>query len=347
MNPSLRAFGCCLAWLALAAPAAAACGLTRVAQMPLVQLGAHFAVMVGIDDVLRPMIVDTGAPFTVLRASFVDSARLTPDPSYENVRPTFGLGQTQSQADVHPNVMPARLALGDLVFHDRSTGVATMDFGGALPENDFVGLIGDDILGRYDVEFDFPGRMLTFYRADGCYETFVPWTGPYAAIPFDHKRGAIVIDVLFDGERTRTLLDTGNNGSFVLRRSMALWGVSDAGLSVTKARSTSPLNGGTSTPISMFMFQTMTIGDETVRAKPMAIVDLDVPLASANLGLDYLGSRRIWLSYPNGWIFIADKGGTTSLAYPVTPAPTAPAAPAQRSAAIEAAKPPQDDAPAP
>jgi hypothetical protein len=317
----LRRDGCgFLLWLALAAPASAACGLTKVAQMPLIQLGAHFAVSVKIDGRDRPMIVDTGAPFTLLGARAAEELGLPIDPDPAHMHPVFGLGQTS--ADLHPNVIPGTIAFGDLVFRDRSTVVATLD-SGAAPESDSIGLLGDDILSRYDVEFDFPGRTLTFYHASGCYETFVPWDGAYAAIPFEHRRSSVVIDVIFDHERTRTLLDTGNNVSFVSWRAPALWDVAASDLSATTIRSSSPLNGGTSHPVALYTFQRVAIGDDETRDKTMNVVDVDHPFASANLGLDYLGRRKFWLSYPNGQMFIADRESTTTLAYPVDGEPQA------------------------
>ncbi|MGD0723440.1 MAG: retropepsin-like aspartic protease [Roseiarcus sp.] len=314
MQAPVRVFCGFSAWLALAAPAWAGCGLTRVAQMPLIQLGAHFAVMARVDGARRPMIVDTGAPTTLLTARAAEALDLRRDPSPGPLQPVFGLGQTS--AELHLNVIPATLAFGDLVFHDRSTVVAAMD-SGALPENDSIGLLGDDILSRYDVEFDFPGRTLTLYRAHGCYQTFLPWNGVYAEIPFEHKRSGVVIDIILDHERTRTLVDTGNNMSFVSARATALWGVRDDELIATATRSSSPLNGGTSSPVALYTFPRIRIGDDDTPSKTMNVIDVDHPLASANLGLDYLGSRRIWLSYPNGWMFVADRAATPTLAYPV------------------------------
>jgi len=308
----------CLAFAAGGGLAWADCRLEQVTAMPLVSLGAHYAVMAGIEDVTRPIVVDTGAPTTLLKASVAKELGLKEDP--QHAQRSLGIGQTSG--DFHPNVIPSRLAFGALALQNRSTVVATMDDGGT-PEKDSIGLLGDDILSQYDVEFDFPGRTLTFYREDGCYNTFLPWTGAYATIPFDHRGAKVTIDVLLNSERTRAIIDTGNNLSFVSLSASALWGAATNDLAPTRTRIRSPLNGGAPMPVSAYPFTQVNIGDETFQDKKLGVVDVDMPHASANLGLDYWSSRRMWISYLHQTLFVADDPSATKLAYPIEPASVA------------------------
>ncbi|HEY1944404.1 MAG TPA: aspartyl protease family protein [Roseiarcus sp.] len=297
---------------AIAAPAS--CSLEKVTEMPLLSLGAHYAVMAGIEDVVRPIEVDTGAATTVLKASVASELSLKQDPVAEHARRSAGIGQ--KTGDFHLNVIPSTLVFGDLVFHDRSTVVATMDEGKS-PEGNSIGLLGDDILSQYDVEFDFPGRKLTFYREIGCYDTFIPWLGSFAAVPFDHRDAKVTIDILLNRERTQAIVDTGNNMSFVSKSASALWGSYTSDLAPTKGRMQSPLNRAAPLAISTYNFEKVTIGGDVFNAHKMNVVDVDFPLASANIGLDYWSSRKIWISYPRGWMFVADEPANAKLAYPV------------------------------
>jgi hypothetical protein len=316
MKPSiLVALHLCVS-LMFGAPAFADCSLVKITQMPLVELGEHYAVMVKINDVMRPMIVDTGAAVTTLNVSAVDDLDLKPDPSsLPNLKPVVGIGQTTGE--LYLNVIPSVLGLGDLVYRDRSTAVANMAFEKKKKESKSIGLIGDDILSQFDVEFDFAAKQLSFYSVHNCYDTFIPWTGTYARVPFDHHDEKIVIDLFLNDERTRAIFDTGNNVSFISRRSSALWHVSDAELMNTKAQSTSPLNGGTSLPVRLYRFTKIRIGDETLPQKDMGIIDVDLLMGTANLGLDYCKGHKLWISYRNETMFVSRQPALSNLAYPV------------------------------
>jgi predicted aspartyl protease len=316
VKSSIRALPCLALALLSGAPAFAACTLTKVAEMPLEALGAHYAVPVQIGDVTRLMIVDTGAAFTALKSSVASELKLTPDPSLAQVRAAIGVGQTKAQ--VYPNVIPSVLAFGDLVYRDRSTVVSNVDDGNT-PEKDSAGFLGDDILSQFDVEFDFPAKKLTFYRPSDCFETFTPWTGNYSSIPLVHKQEKIVIDVVLNEERTRAIVDTGASLSVVSRRSLALWGVSEAQLSDIVGHMGTPLNGGAAFPIKMYLFDKVKFGNDVFRRRLMNIADLDFIYGSALLGLDYWKTRKIWISYRNERMFLSGEKSVTTIAYPLAP----------------------------
>jgi len=301
-----------------------ACSLAQIAQMPLIPLGDHVAVLAKINAVMRPMIVDTGAEVTMLTSQAVNDLKLASDIDAGKVRPVLGIGQ--KSAMLHLNAMPATLALGDIVFHDRSTVVADMAFGPS-PEQKAVGLIGDDILSRYDVEFDFAAKQLTFYEAKSCYETFIPWTGPYAQIPFDHHDNKIVADLTLDGERASAIIDTGNNLSFVTRKSSPFFGIPPEAFIDTKNKSTSPLNGGTSQQVQLYVFNKVQLGDEIFRNRPIGVIDVDLISGTANIGLDYFKDHKLWISYRTGLMYVSRDPVASKLAYPVS-------LPAQEHAAV-------------
>jgi hypothetical protein len=136
-------------------------------------------------------------------------------------------------------------------------------------------------------------------------------------VPFDHHDAKLVIDVILNQERTRAIVDTGNNVSFISRRSSALWDVSDRELRETRATSTSPFNGGTSSSVKSYTFETVELGGKTYHQMKMAVVDVDLNVGTANLGLEYWRTRKVWISYSRNWMFIADRPTATSLAHPV------------------------------
>jgi hypothetical protein len=85
-------------------------------------------------------------------------------------------------------------------------------------------------------------------------------------------------------------------------------------------RAKSPLNNGAPMPVSAYPFTQVKIGADVLRDKKMSVIDVNMPLASANLGLDYWSSRKIWISYLHQWLFVADDPSAAKLAYPIEPA---------------------------
>ena len=63
------------------------------------------------------------------------------------------------------------------------------------------------------------------------------------------------------------------------------------------------------------------MGGKTYSQMRLNIVDVDLLVGSANLGLDYWRTRKVWISYPGNWMFIADRPAAASLAYPVLEEP--------------------------
>ena len=305
--------------LIFATAARADCTLDKISQMPLLSLGNHYVVMAGIEDVVRPIIVDTGAAMTTLTASVVDELSIKADEDVDHAHPIVGIGQTTGETRL--NAIPSTLSFGNVVFHDRSTAVAAMSFG-KMAEANVIGLLGDDVLSQYDVEFDFPAHQITFYREVGCYETFLPWSGPFAAVPFDHRDSKVTFDIMLNQERTEAIVDTGNPRSFIAQTAPALWGSDTSDLAPTKATMQSPLNHGAAQAFTTYPFAKVVIGGDVYLDKQMSVADVGVPPVPANLGLDYWSPRKLWISYPREWMFVADDPLSAKLTHPVnTPAP--------------------------
>jgi hypothetical protein len=250
MKRSLRIALYLCAWASLRCDAGA-CSLVKVTELPLIELGNHYAVMANVAGQPRPMIVDTGAATTLLGAKAVDDLNLK--------------------------------------------------------------------------EFDFLDDKLTLYDEFACSDAFLPWTGAYFALPFEHRDTKIMVDIFLNGERTPAIVDTGNNASFVSRMTPSLWGSLTHEMKKTRMRSMSPFNGGTSLPNQRYQFDEIRIGDDIFRDEYMKVIQVQMPGASANLGLDFWKQRKLWISYPNDLIFVSGIKANPVLAYPIKPGASSPA----------------------
>jgi hypothetical protein len=200
------------------------------------------------------------------------------------------------------NALPAVFGVGDVVFHDRSTGVAVLD--GDPGVADVAGLVGADFLSQFDVEFDFAAKMLRLYRETGCDAAAPSWDGAFSRIPFRGEAGRIYVDAVFDGVSTSTLVDTGNPVSFILKSAPALAGVSPQSLVDTGSKIDTPMNGGKTFSVLSHVFDDVAVGDDHFRHVKFAVADIPVSHDMANLGLNYWSRHKMWIAYSHHQIFI-------------------------------------------
>ena len=288
--------------LALAGPAAAAddgCRIERKAQLPLTESFGRFTTPVSINDQTLPMMVDTGAQRAFLSPSAADRLRLPFDPS-RTLRPSGIAGPGDAR---NPRVARS-IVFGGTTWPDyplQTTAVGRPEQAGE-PDAP-MGLIGADILSAYDVELDFPARTATLYAVSGCSGQFVPWTGHYDLF-VTGSAGAVlfVIPVKLDGHWLKALVDTGANTT-----SMTLAAAHAAG-ATDEALKADPLNTyfgaqGVAVAGRRHAFRTFSTGGAYRRVQ-ISVLDTSFGAFDMLLGMDFLRTRRMWLSYRTGQLFI-------------------------------------------
>ena len=85
---------------------------------------------------------------------------------------------------------------------------------GPIPEtvagHPVTGLLGADFLSPYDLDLDIPAGRLTLYSVAGCAGRFLPWTGPYAALPaWRPVRNVMTLAMQVGGKTLQAELDSG------------------------------------------------------------------------------------------------------------------------------------------
>jgi hypothetical protein len=279
---------------------AAACELAKVADMPLFAVGDHFAVTGLISGAPRLFIVDTGASATLIRDAVVHELAIPVDGNDANATRVNGLGAIGPLIE---NVVPGELSFGGLSYRGRSVAVGRMAALGDSQQQ-IAGLLGDDVLSQFDVEFDFPARRLTFYRVRNCAGPFAPWRERYVAGVFRRFNSEVVVDGAIAGRRVDVVVDTGAPVSFVSRRAALALGVEEAQFGVTHRFVFSPLNGGAMMPVREAAFAGVSIAGEAPSDRSLGVVDVDIPGGQLLLGLDFWRERKLWLSYTTGQVFI-------------------------------------------
>ena len=184
----------------------------------------------------------------------------------------------------------------------------------AVPVAD--GNVGMDILGDVDLDIDMPAGRITLYRGRLCPGAGPPWDAQAtelhtaARLPQLQPRLArprqLLLLMELDGVPALALLDTGSGRSVVARAFAARLGVTDADLAarpVLRLAGLSPEAGKG----RAWQFREARIGAERIDAPTMVVTDLHDPGFDVLLGMDYLATHRVWLSYGARRIFVAPR----------------------------------------
>lgn len=149
-----------------------------------------------------------------------------------------------------------------------------------------AGLLGADVLGNYDVEFDFGGNKLTLLSPDHCRGKVIYWpAAAVAAVPITVTRGGdISFPVTLDGKAVNATLDTGASTSVVnLSFAENNFGLTPTSPGVTSAGTMNKTHGSA---VLSTHFKTLTFGDDTTGS-------LTVANPGADLVANFMGNSDV------------------------------------------------------
>jgi predicted aspartyl protease len=286
--------------------AEAACRAEPRASVPVALSHNQAVVAVALNGQDWPLLLDTGGGRSLLTAAAVQRANLPLDEWVST--PLLGAGNL---VENRRNVTLRSMALGGLplqrrgLAHTISLPVTAQPLDGA---GRIAGLLGADMLSRYDLDLDFPAGRMTLYTVSGCSGRFLPWDQPYDAIaarllPDD----GLLVPVLIDGRPLDAQLDTGSASSLIDARGLHRLGLTPAALDHDTVTRSSGIGG-------QFLdrrhrFAELRIGTERIAAPVIGVAAVPRPGVDMLLGMDVLASRRIWISYATAQLFIARPGG--------------------------------------
>lgn len=304
--------------LATAVPARAACQLGVVAAFPLHIQGNRALVDVTLNGGAARLLVDTGAASTMIGrpAAARLGLKIT---SLEDDRYRFmGVGgeDIASQTRVHD------FKLGDTTMNDLRLIVS----GPGLKSDDYVGLLGEDILGNYDLELDFPHNLMRLIRPKDCIGDQVAyWAKSYSVAPLapSYTGRDLQLFVFLNGRRTLAMLDT---GAYATTATLAA--AADAGVLHSQDMREAGQAGGIGSRSEqnyVVMFDSIVIGDESIKSQRLFVADLfrrdkqvqlGSRIAQSNadipgmlLGFDFVNAHRIYIARSQRKIYFSYEGG--------------------------------------
>jgi len=276
-------------------PVARGCTIERATTVALRNARNFMLAPVSLDGRDTLFVVDTGAEASTVTPQAAEALRLPTDQRHGSV--LLGIA-----GPFHtPNVRVRSFALGEVVRADQSLGIGRMpSFPPSVPT--VAGLLGADVLSAYDVDLDLPNGRMALYTPRGC-AGFVPWPGA-VAVPLARTRsGLAFVDAVVDGVTVRALLDTGARTTLLARATAASLGVSQAALAHDPQRVGIGIGLG-NIDVRTHRFGELGLPGAMQRNVAANVADIHLPGVEMLLGADYLGARRIWISYSTGRLFL-------------------------------------------
>ncbi|WP_408869862.1 aspartyl protease family protein [Gluconacetobacter tumulisoli] len=276
-----------------------ACEVIRVARVPLRDDGGYLSFPVSIAGQAVSMLVDTGSEGGLVNDGAVRALRLAIDPDRRTV-----MHGTGGLAGVVPNVVVPDMRIGDVRLGDMSIPVGDLP-GQPMIRPAIAGLLGGDVLARFDVELDVAGGWLSLWRVGaGSLACGGPpaWRGEYDTIPLGREGHRVTIDAELDGTAMTALVDSGARSRIVSTAMAERVGVGPDRLAVDPGGENSGVDGR-AIAYRWHRFTSLRIGRELDRGPVLTVAPLH-DRADMLLGADWFAAHAVWISYTTGRMFV-------------------------------------------
>jgi tetratricopeptide (TPR) repeat protein len=286
----------------LAATAARAeCRLEGFAAVPVTMVGMRPTVHVMLNGHDAVFLVDTGA-----FASVISPAAAVRDHIRVFSRATQGVEGIAGSAYAQTARVEA-VQVGGASFYDMPFLV--VDGMG----RDLDGVLGQDILGQADAEYDFANGVMRLIRPKGCGRSDVLsyWTDrPTVLQALSGFRGASSFTALgeINGQKLRVGFDSGSGYSDMTLKAAARAGVTPSSPDVAPTSATTGITGRSAATWSA-PFDRFALGTEAVLHTRLRIAETDLAGDDMLLGADFFLAHRIYVSRQQRRIYVTYNGG--------------------------------------
>ncbi len=309
--------------LSLAYPAAAACTLGKIAELPVIMEDESPLVRAKVNDKEALFLVDSGAFFSLISPGVADELHLPRTAAPQMLDEVEGVG---GSADVTVATIDT-LEVAGVTFRK-----AEFFVGGSGIGVDVAGVIGQNVLSFADVEYDLRDGVIRLMRPKDCGERpLAYWDSnqPFSALDISRSGRKLhtTASAEVNGVTIKVMFDTGASYSMLTEEAAKRAGID---LKADDVRSTGRINGiGRQTvaswvaPVTSFK-----IGDEEIRNTRLRIAATSLSEdTDMLLGADFFLSHRVYVANSQGKLYFTYAGGPVFNLSTQTQAASAPAPP--------------------
>jgi tetratricopeptide (TPR) repeat protein len=286
--------------------AAAKCTLAKVVDLPITMSDMRPTITAKINGVDAQFLLDSGAFFSIISSATADQFNLRRGPAPQGLR-IIGVG---GSADASVATVKIFTIVG-VPLHNLEFLVGGSEVGGGA-----IGILGQNFLEKWDVEYDLAKGVVRLMKADDCkHARLAYWVGaeqPLSMMDIDyatpwrpHTTGTAYIN----GTKINVMFDTGAPTSVLSSKAAARAGVTrdtagavDAGYSSGVGRKT--------VRTYIASFASFKIGDnEEIQNARLRIADIDLDEGDMLIGADFFLSHHIYVANSQHRLYITYNGG--------------------------------------
>lgn len=283
----------------------AKCQLVKLVELPVTMVGMKPVVTVKINGQDTRLIADTGAFFSMLSPATAErlGIKTSRAPTEVEIR-GFGGGETFVGTGKAKDV-----AIGDLPpFHGVNFIVGGTEYGGEIS-----GLLGQNLLGSTDVEYDLANGMIRLFHAQNCADTVLAyWAAgiPYSVVTTPLRTPEaphITAPAKIDGKSIRVAFDTGASSSYLSRSAAMRAGIKLATEGVTEGGASRGI-ANVDVQTQIVPFSSFSLGDEEIKNPRLRVAKAEV-LEGMLLGVDFFLSHRVFVATSQRQLYFTYNGG--------------------------------------
>jgi predicted aspartyl protease len=277
-------------------PATGGCAAEVVAVVPVSMQRNEPHVAAEVNDWPVSLVLDTGAQSTMISAGVAAKIQLRRGSQGGTMQ---ALGGTTASFPARARVF----TFGGVGLRDQALRVSPVQLarpGREVPD----GLLGADVLSRFDLDLDFANSRITLYRARNCPDGGPGWDFPYVTLDMlTSQPGRIMVPAELDGVPFGAVLDTGAEMTAIARSIALKTGRSEAEIDAGQAVT---ITGASDAQViaRRHQFRAIRIGRMVAQAPVLTVVPLPANVANGILGMDFLRGRRVWVSYASQKVFV-------------------------------------------